>query len=233
MSTWFPWAVVVLGLLIIAGLCLIAWWLTQTYDRLGQLVQQIDNAAAGAVHDALHPAFSLRQLRCARERFMETHKNRLRSEAELYRSAEWLSRRKGSPHPHVALGLRERAKEVFQALVESESAWKEYLFMIEGNVSVASRGESRPRVLEAFAQLLQETRGTAVEPALNSNPFKVERVKALLENWVARISGAEVGSAIPDIPDIGEQMFGDVFDAQQDRNRALEESIGVHGDTAV
>jgi hypothetical protein len=103
--------------------------------------------------------------------------------------------------------------------------------MIESNVSIASRGESRERVLEAFAELLQQTRGTAVEPALNANPVKVERVKALLENWVARISGADVGSAIPDIPDIGEHMFGDISDAQRDRDRALEESIGVHGDT--
>ena len=87
------------------------------------------NRDADSIHDAAHPVFSIRQLCRARQRFEVEHKTQLSLEAELYDSDDWHARTK--PSGTLSSQLHERLRTVCEALVQSECAWKEYVYMVE------------------------------------------------------------------------------------------------------
>ena len=192
----------VASLLVLAALLLVVWQLSRIETRLRHLARQLDQGDSSSVHDTSHPVFSIRQLRRARQRFEDEHRNQLRLEAELYGSDDW-PEHASMPSPR----LRERLRTVCEAIVQSECAWREYVFMVEGNLSVANGGESRARILEGLRTELKETRGTPVVMTVTPNAAKVRRVDELLANWAARLGGETVESVHIDIPDLAEEGF--------------------------
>ena len=131
-------------------------------------------------------------------------------------SEAWLSRQDGA---ELSLGLGKDMREVCEALVEAECSWKEYAFMISGNVLVASRGESGRRIVEGWNTLLKETRGIASIDFVAPNQAKLQRVNEVFENWRARLCGQTVNIR-PDgqsgTQRIGDELFQDVWEDREE-----------------
>ena len=93
-----------------------------------------------SVHDTLHPVFSARQLRFARQRFVTHYKTSRILQHGWQEGQEWLSIKK--PAVEMPSDLEKNMREICEAIVEAECSWKEYEFMISGNLAVANRGAS-------------------------------------------------------------------------------------------
>ncbi|MEO7622004.1 MAG: hypothetical protein ABIS30_02965 [Gallionella sp.] len=194
----------VLTLLIAAALLAAVWQLRQINVQLRSIANQSGSRDADSIHDATHPAFSVQQLRRARQRFEIEYRNQLRLEAELYESAEWHSR---SERSALSSQVRERLRAVCEALVQCECAWKEYEWMVEGNISVAVGSESRTTVLQSFRDLLLHTRGTPVAMTVAPNSEKVRRVEEILANWAGRLAGTTAEALAIHIPSTTDEAF--------------------------
>lgn len=205
-------------LVIIAALLVIARQLNRMGRRLSNIEQKVDRSDASSVHDTVHAAFSVGQLRRARFRFETEHRRQLTLETQLYGSADWQGRKEqaGSLSP----SLRDSLRTICEAVVQSECAWKEYVFMVEGNLSVANGRESRAGIVQQFRDVLGQTRGTPVVMTVAPNATKVKRVDAMLENWVARLDGVKVEALPVDLPDLAEETF-DFGTAETHRYSAL------------
>ena len=194
-----------IALLIVVGLIVIARRLTRMDGRLSGIESMLVASDASSVHNATHPAFSLAQLRRARVQFETEHRRQLNLESELYENADWQARK--TEAGGVSPALREQLRTVCEAVVQSECAWKEYVFMVEGNLSVTSGRASRADVVRGFSDVLGQTRGTPVALTVAPNAAKVRRVDAILDNWVARLSGVSVEACHIDLPDLAEETF--------------------------
>jgi thiamine biosynthesis lipoprotein ApbE len=96
-------------------------------------------------------------------------------------------------------------RQVCEAIVQAQCSWKEYEFMIGGNVEVGNRGEAGRRVVEAFGTVLKETRDFTIT-VNGMDP----RVQALFENWVAGCEQPEAGVQ----PLAQEQLFQEAWEDQ-------------------
>src|SRR5436190_5858118 len=197
--TLTSWLLIFVGLLATGVLFLVANVLTRIEDRIGQLA---GTDVPESVHDTLHPVFSVRQLRQTRMRFAHHYKEWARRERALYASQLWITRRERS---EPSDDLRAKLREICEALVEAECAWREYAYMVAGNVAAALRGEPPQRVVAGFTALLRETRGSAGATSAVPNALKLQRVKLWQENWVARLRG-DLGQGI------AEFFFRDVWE---------------------
>lgn len=212
--SFMTWIAILLLLLII----LILFFVLRTLNRIAVKLSQHEKPADDAIHDTLHPVFSARQLRLARQCFEDRHKTLFQLEKQLYGSEAWLNHHKSSD---LSLGLRQQLRQVCEALVEVECSWKEYAFMISGNVAVANRGESGRSVIEAFGTLLEETRGIAAENFVAPNHMKLQRVNAWLEDWVVRLGSSPVKVG-PDehinvgIKPIRNELFQEVWEDREE-----------------
>ena len=195
----------VLTLLIAAALLAAVWQLRHINVQMESIANQAGSRdAEDSIHDATHPAFSVLQLRRARQRFEIEYRNQLRLEAELYGSNEWHSR---SERSALSSQVRERLRTVCEALVQCECAWKEYEWMVEGNRSVATGSESRTTVLQSFRDLLPHTRGTPVAMTAVPNSEKVRRVEEILANWAGRLAGTTAEALAIHIPSTTDEAF--------------------------
>ena len=94
--------------------------------------------------------------------------------------------------------------------------------MVEGNLSVAAGRESRTAIVQGFRDLLMRTRGTA-ELTTSPNSEKVRRVEEILNNWIARLSGATTEAPAIEMPDTAEEAF-DV--ANEERQKSMAQMRG-------
>ncbi len=205
-----------LTLLVAVGFFAVVWELRKLNAQLQTLAIQLGNRDADAVHDVTHPVFSVQQLLRARQQFTTEYQRQLQRETELYDSSDWRSR---SESAGVSSSLRERLRAVCEAPVQCECTWKKYLWMAEGNLSVAAGRESRIAVLQGFRDLLVRTRGTA-ELTVSANSEKVRHVEAILNNWIARLNGATTESLAVEMPDTSEEDF-DVANEERPKSLAL------------
>jgi hypothetical protein len=170
------------------GVALILRQLSKINERLGQVQRTVldQTAAAASVHDVTHPVFSLLQLQHVRQGFESAFKEKDRLEQELHRSEDWV----GMKQPVVpSPKLQERMKAVCDAVAKAESAWREYVWMVEANVAVANGGESRADALHRFGELTK------------SAPAASDRARDLMTSWNARLRGEsqeEVQIQLPD-----------------------------------
>jgi hypothetical protein len=191
-------------LLVAAGLFAVVWQLRKLNSQMRAIANQIGNRDADSVHDVTHPVFSVQQLRRTRQRFEIEYRTRLQLETELYDTSDWRSRSKSAD---VSLQLLERLRAICEASVQCECAWKEYVWMVEGNLSVAADRESRTAILQGFRDLLARTRGTPVVMTFAPNSEKVRRVEEILTNWTARLTGATTEAVTIEMPDMAEKTF--------------------------
>ena len=208
----FEFMATVVTLVIVLTLFISVLALRRIERRLGETEKSPD----GSVHDALHPVFSARHLRLARQRFEYHYKTQLRLEKQLHESEAWLSRQERA---ELSPGLCKDMRQVCEALVEAECSWKEYVFMISGNVSVANQSESGRSIVEGWNTLLKETRGVASKDFVAPNRVKLQRVDEWFENWRARLGNqtANIGSdGQPGIQLIGDELFQDVWEDREE-----------------
>lgn len=203
----------VIVLLVVAGLFVVARQLRRIDSRIDRLASQIGNRDSDSIHNAIHPVFSIGQLCQARKRFEIEYKNRLQLETNLYDSNEW--RTHSGESAAVSPQLLKHLRTVCEMLVQCECAWKEYVWMVEANLSVAAGRESRTAVLEGFRKLLDQTRGTPVLMTVAPNATKVRRVEEILSDWTARLGGATVESLTLDMPDIANETFDVAIEEKQ------------------
>jgi hypothetical protein len=165
--------------------------LRSIYRALCSIDVQLRSPAAPAVsteHDTLSPVFNPHQVQQARIRSCEAYVDRQRLEHELLKSP-MMTGRAGNAAPSPE--LLEQMRKVCEALVESECAWKEYAFMIEGNIRVALRGERGAQVVQEFKSLCESTRGSANPYHVGPNRDKLARVEAWIAQWSATLAKAE------------------------------------------
>jgi len=158
------------------GVALILRQLSKISEQLAQVQKTVldQTVAAASVHDVTHPVFSLLQLQHVRQGFESAFKEKDLLEQELHRSEEWVGMKQpAGPSPK----LQERMKAVCDAVAKAESAWREYLWMIEANIAVANGGESRADALHRFGELAK------------SAPMASDRARDLMTSWAARLRG--------------------------------------------
>jgi hypothetical protein len=156
-------------------------------------LQRLETPPAAAEHDALTPVFSAQHVQRSRVRFDEAFALRNQLEQKLYESPTWKARSdNAAPSPEV----HEEMRRVCEAIVESECAWREYEFMVVGNLRVAHRGHQGDHVVREWEALLKSTRGLARRATVSPNREKLERVETWLAGWTARLSGAEVATSV-------------------------------------
>lgn len=158
------------------GVALILRQLSKINDRLAEVQKTVldQTVAAASVHDVTHPVFSLLQLQHVRQGFEGAFKEKDLLEQQLHRSEEWVGMKQtAGPSPK----LQERMKAVCDAVAKAESAWREYLWMVEANVAVANGGESRSDALRRFGELAK------------SAPAASDRARDLMTGWTARLRG--------------------------------------------
>lgn len=158
------------------GVALILRQLSKINDRLAEVQKTVldQTVAAASVHDVTHPVFSLLQLQHVRQGFEGAFKEKDLLEQQLHRSEEWVGMKQTTgPSPK----LQERMKAVCDAVAKAESAWREYLWMVEANVAVANGGESRADALRRFGELTK------------SAPAASDRARDLMISWTARLCG--------------------------------------------
>ncbi len=177
-----------IGLAIGLGVALILRQLSKLNERLAQVQKTVvdQSVASASVHDVTHPVFSLLQLQHVRQGFEGAFKEKDRLEQELHRCEEWVGMKQAQgPSPN----LQERMKAVCDAVAKAESAWREYLWMVEANVAVANGGESRADALRRFGELTK------------SAPVASDRARDLMTSWSARLRGESVEEVQVDLPD--------------------------------
>src|SRR5207249_1562230 len=140
----------------------------------------------------------------------------LRLEKQLYESEPWLTRQEQTElSPHLCKDMR----DICEQLVDAESAWKEYAFMVFGNVSAANESESGRSIIERWNNLLKETRGVAARDFVAPNREKLQRVDKWFENWRARLSHQvctiKPGEP-PNIQPIDDDLFQDVWEEREE-----------------
>jgi hypothetical protein len=199
-------------LVIAVTLFAIVWQMRKLNSEMTRIVRWI--ADTNSVHDATHPAFSIEQLRRARQRFEDTYKKQLGLQADLYESEVWRSRNKTEVSPQ----LRERLVSICEAIVHGECRWKEYGWMVEANTSVANGRASRTEILEGFSKLLERTRGLTL--GLAPNPEKARRLQEVLTNWIARLTDSTNESLVIHLPNTAEETF-DVRAEEERKDSAL------------
>ncbi len=211
--------VVLSAMLVVLNLFLLRRQLTKIENRLGAIATK--ETVDDSLHDTLHPVFSVQHLRKARQRFEESYREQLRLEKGLYESSEWAQKVRNKSPAVLSEQLQEHMRRVCEAVVEAECNWKEYAFMIDGNVSVADRGSSGEHVVEAFHKLLKETRGMASADVIAPNRVKLERVNAWFEDWTTRLvqprssSTAEARARIKEPTPVADRLFKEAW---EDRN---------------
>ena len=205
-------------LAVLAGVVVITRSLKRMDRRLSCIERTVVAGDASSVHDTTHPAFSRAQLLRARVKFETEHRRQLNLESELYESADWQGQKTNAGAISPALVGRLRA--VCEAVVQSECAWKEYLFMVEGNLSVATGRVPRADVVQGFSNTLAQTRGIPVKMTVAPTAEKVKRVDARLDNWVSRLSNVSVEALHIKLPDLSEETF-DFSAAESRRHSAL------------
>ncbi len=203
-------------LAIFAGVVVITRSLKLMDRRLSGIERTVVAGDVSSVHDTTHPAFSLGQLLRARVKFETEHRRQLNLESELYESADWQGRK--TKAGSISPALVERLRAVCEAVVQSECAWKEYLFMVEGNLSVATGRVPRADVVQGFSDILAQTRGIPVKMTVAPNDEKVKRVDAILDNWVSRLSNVSVEALHINLPDLSEETFD--FGAAESRQHS-------------
>jgi len=170
------------------GVALIYRQLSKLNERLAEVQKTVlDQAvAAASVHDVTHPVFSLLQLQHVRQSFESAFKEKDHLEQELHRSEEWAGMKQpAGPSPK----LQERMKAVCDAVAKAESAWREYLWMVEANVVVANGSESRSDALRRFGELTK------------SGPVASDRARDLVTSWAARLRGEAAEEVEIQLPD--------------------------------
>jgi hypothetical protein len=206
---------------IAVALFAIAWQVRAATARMDRFAQQLGAAIAerDSIHDTVHPAFSREQVRRARRRFEIQYRNFLQVETELFQRDDWKAKRKGEGS--LPTELVEKLRSVCEEVVQSECAWKEYVWMIEGNLMVAKDRDSREAVLERFRGLLQETRGSPGAAGTLANPVKVRRVEERLSSWQERMTkGSENYGPKLELPNTSEETF-DFAEAQSRHHLAM------------
>jgi len=208
----FEFMVTATGLVIVVTLFMSVRALRRIEVRLAEIAKPADDSA----HDALHPVFSAREIRLARHRFEHHYTTQLRLEKQLYESEPWLTRQEQTElSPHLCKDMR----DICEQLVEAESAWKEYAFMVFGNVSAANESESGRSIIERWNNLLKETRGVAARDFVAPNREKLQRVDKWFENWRARLSNQvctiKPGEP-PNIQPIDDDLFQDVWEEREE-----------------
>jgi hypothetical protein len=163
-------------LAIAIGVALILRQLSKLNERMAEVQKTVlnQNVASASVHDVTHPVFSLLQLQHVRQGFEGAFKEKDQLEQELHRTEEWVGMKQPAG---PSTKLQERMKTVCDAVAKAESAWREYLWMVEANVAVATGSESRADALRRFGELTK------------SAPMASDRAHDLLTSWVARLRG--------------------------------------------
>lgn len=188
----------------------------QVLRRIDWRLEEAAKYSDGSVHDALHPVFSARQLRLARQRFEDNYKARLQLEKQLRENETLLSHQKGTG---LSPELGKYMRNVCEAVVETECSWKEYAFMVSGNVLVANRSESGRSIVEGWNKLLKKTRGIASIDYVAPNQVKLEQVNEVFENWRARLCDQAVMThpdGQQDIQRIDDELFQDVWEDRKE-----------------
>lgn len=167
---------VLVVLAIIVGLALILRELVRVNERLAAVQKVFLEQAAiiASVHDVVHPVFSLQQLHRVRQGFESAFSEKARLERELHQSEDWVAMKQpAGPSPK----LQERMKSVCEAVAKAESAWREYMWMVEANVAVANGQEPRGDALRRFGELTKNA------------PAASHRAWDLMKSWTARLRG--------------------------------------------
>src|SRR5438552_7177983 len=137
-----------IGLMFVVLLFMNVKALSRIETQLAEIAKPSDDSA----HDALHPVFSTRQVRLARQRFENHYTTQLRLEKQLYDSEAWLKREERT---ELSPNLCKDMRHICEKIVEAESSWKEYVFMVSGNVSVSNVTESGRSIIERWSNLLK------------------------------------------------------------------------------
>jgi hypothetical protein len=196
----------------------------RTLNRIENRLRKLETERKDGEHDTLNPVFSALQVRLARQRFTDAYRGRLRLEQLLDESPAWLSRAQGSAPSEE---LSQQMRKVCEALVESECAWKEYVFMIDGNVRVAHRGEQGRQIVTEWEALLESTRGVPVRNFVAPNVGKLERVDAWLNNWIARLM-EPARTVVSDVMSGGntklleDELFREVWEDREEWRRPFQ-----------
>ena len=163
-------------LAIAVGIALVLRELGKTNHRLAEVQKAFSEQSdvAASVHDVGHPVFSLQQLHHVRLGFESAFREQDRLEHELHRTEEWM-RMKMPAGPSAE--MQERMKAVCEAVAKAESAWREYVWMVEANVAVANGQESRADALRRFGELTKTASGAS------------HRAGDLMARWLARLRG--------------------------------------------
>lgn len=205
-------------LAVLISLVVIAHSLKLMDRRLSNIERTVVVDDVSSVHDTNHPVFSVRQLLQACVKFEAEHRRQLNLESELFKSADWQERK--TKAGSISPAFVQRLRVICEAVVQSECAWKEYLFMVEGNLSVATGRAHRADVVKGFSEILAQTRGTPVKMTVSPNAEKVKRVDAILDNWVSRLSNVGVEALHINLPNFSEEAF-DFGAAESCRRSAL------------
>jgi len=170
------------------GVALILRQLSKLNERMAEVQKTVldQNVATASVHDVTHPVFSLLQLQHVRQGFESAFKEKDQLEQGLHRSEEWMGMKQPAG---PSTKLQERMKAVCDAVAKAESAWREYLWMVEANVAVANGGESRSDALRRFGELTK------------SAPTASDRAQDLMMSWVARLRGESAEDVEIQLPD--------------------------------
>lgn len=185
-------------------------------NRIDNRLQRFEAQPEHGEHDALSPVFSTVQVRLARSRFANAYRGQLRLEQALYESPQWRARSSGTaPSPELAQQMR----QVCEALVEAECAWKEYAFMVDGNVRVAHRGEQGRQIITEWETLLKSTRGIAARDFVAPNAVKLKRVDTWLNNWMNRLSEPTTEGRTKLLDD---ELFRDVWEDREQWRRSVQ-----------
>jgi hypothetical protein len=201
----FTWLLLVVIVVVVPLLALSLRKLSSIDNRLQRLEVQPEHGE----HDSLAPVFSTLQVRRARSRFAAAYRGQLELQETLYESSQWIAREgkksKTAPSPELLKQMR----QICEALVEAECAWKEYVFMVDGNVRAAHQGEPGRKIVSEWETLLKSSRGEASRDVPTPNFVKLHRVEEWLNNWVARMSQPTTGGKTELLDD---ELFRDIWE---------------------
>ena len=100
----------------------------------------------------------------------------------------------GESNAKLSSALCSAIRKAFEELIEAECHWREYEFMIAGNVSVANQQDAGHTIVERWKALLKETRGSAAELDSAPNRRKWQRAQEFSDEWRARLEDTDTSA---------------------------------------